>query len=196
MEKIDKKINKRFKDYAGYSFIEGVIATFIVTAGMIAVIQLMTASLTVMFNSRNQTMATFLAQESVEIVRNIRDNNWAAQIDTFDSTNFPASSMDDCRVDIFSTDILDCNSSSNKRLQKNATSGVFYHNSGSPNSEFQRKIIIVYDTGNRNTANTATVTGVTVWGTSFPGTIDASHCNAGSRCAFASAVLNKWGGMD
>lgn len=199
MKKIKKNIKRKWNGYGGYSFIEGVVATFIVTAGMLAVIQLMTASLAVLFNSRDQTAATFLAQEGAEIVRNIRDNNWAAAVNTFNGPNFPTAYEDSCRVDIYSTQIRDnveCNSGDDSKiLQKSSTTGVYLHNSSFPNSKFKRKIIIAYDTGSKDTASTATATSVVVWGnTSIP--VALADCTLLKKCVFVRVVLNKWGGTD
>lgn len=188
-----KNIRKQYENYAGYSFIEGIVATFIVTAGMLAVVQLMTASLTVLFNSRNQTMATFLAQEGVELVRNIRDNNWAAGRATFNSPNFPVNDSTDCRADLYSTSINNCGNGNNKILQKNAA-GIYRYDINSPNSGFQRKISIIYDTGNQATADVVTITSAVTWNSNdLPSTPTAANCNLASHCVFVSVVLNKWG---
>jgi len=194
MKKIKKYRNRKTGGYDGYSFIEGVVATFIVTAGMLAVIQLMSASLTVLFNSRNQTMAAFLAQEGAELVRNIRDNNWAAGVDTFD--NLPSTSKKNCRIDIDAYNILDtvCNSAITKTLQKSTNSGVHHHGSGT-DTGFKRVIWIVYDTGQNNNASTATVTSMVAWGgANLPNTL--AGCTSLNKCVFVTVTLNKWGGTD
>lgn len=196
MKNREKKDFKNKLCHSGYSFVEGIVATFIVTAGMLAVIQLMSANLLVLLNSRNQTTATFLAQEGAEIVRNIRDNNWASHNQTFN--NLPNGSRTDCRVDIYSSNMSNsaCNNGNGgKRLQKDA-SGLYSHVNGNT-SLFQRKIIISYDTGNSNTAAYATVTSVVNWGTDdLPDAPSASNCNLYNHCVYTSVVLNKWGGSD
>ncbi|MFA7319758.1 MAG: hypothetical protein WC022_04155 [Parcubacteria group bacterium] len=194
MEKIKKHIKLKQKRYKGYSFIEGVVATFIVTAGMLAVIQLMTASLTVLFNSRDQTMATFLAQEGVELVRNIRDNNWAAGVGTFD--NLPSTSKKNCRIDVDAYNVLDavCNSSIVKTLQKSANNGIHHHGSGT-DTEFKRVIWLEYDNPQKNKASTVTVTSMVVWGGASLPTTEAD-CTSFKKCVFVRVILNKWGGTD
>lgn len=183
-----RKNKQEIGKYEGFSFIEGMLAAFIVTVGMIAVIQLMTANLLSSFNSRNEVMASFLAQEGVEIVRNIRDNNWANGLGSFHSSTFPASASSDCRVDMNTNDFHSCIAASSKRLQIDSTSGRYTHAAGGSNSRFQRKIIISYP------GNSAVVTSVVVWGAAFPiGAITASNCNQVKQCAFTSVTLSKWG---
>ena len=194
MKNREKKDFKNKLRHGGYSFVEGIVATFIVTAGMVAVIQLMTANLLVLLNSRNQTAATFLAQEGVEIIRNIRDNNWASNNKSFD--NLPTSSRNDCRVDIYSSSMPDsaCGSGS-KQLQKDAN-GLYSYANGST-SLFQRKINVSYDTGNSSTASYATVTSAVSWGSgTLSDTPNASNCNLYKQCVYTTVVLNKWGGSD
>jgi len=193
-----KKYGQEKHKLKGYSFIEGIFATLIVTIGMIAVIQLVSSSLLVLYNSRNQTMATFLAQEGAEIVRNVRDNNWAANRSTFDSSDFPTVSKsgnnNSCRVDYGSTDVLNCSSGSNKILQINSN-GIYLYDGGSPDSQFRRQIMIEYDTGHNDTANNATVTSEVTWGgKDFPDSL--GDCDTLHNCAFTKVVLNKWGGVD
>ncbi len=195
MKNRNKQNKKYTMRYWGYSFIEGVFATFIVTIGMIAVINLMTANLTVLVNSRNQTIATFLAQEGVEVARNIRDNNWAGQSPTFN--NFPTDSKDNCRVDYNSTSIPNsaCNNGNNSKFLK-ISNGIYSHSNGSDTS-FQRKIIVNYVGGNSSTASYAKVTSVVTWNShDFPDTLDPADCNSNKYCVYATVTLNKWGGND
>ena len=184
----------------GYSFVEGIFATFIVTVGIVAVIQLMSASLTSLINSRNQTMATFLTQEGIEVVRNIRDNNWASGKNTFDSSTFPNVSKDNCKIDLYSTAISSCdNSSAHEILQKNS-SNIYLYDGGSPNSQFRRRIKITYYDVNGNSSNAsnayyATINSEVTWnGKDYPSSIN--DCNSLHYCAFTEVTLNKWGGSD
>jgi len=40
-------------------------------------------------------------------------------------------------------------------------------------------------------ATYATVTGMTIWGSSFPA--DAEHCNTTTKCSFVEVTLTNWG---
>ncbi|GEM_PF-565961 len=185
--------------YHGYSLIEGIFATFIVTVGMVAVVQLMTANLTVLERSRNQTVATLLAQEGMEIVRNFRDNSWAQGMLTFNNPNFPAINSN-CAVDMYSTDLTNCNGSVQKRLRLDPDTGEYLVWAGSsfPGSMFYRKVTILYDTNDKTTATLANIVSVVIWTGSniFPAPVDSTTCNQSTRCAFTKLTLNKWGGND
>lgn len=181
----------------GFSFIEGILAIFVVTVGMLMVIQLVSSGLSYAINSRYQATAVLLAQEGVEVVRGIRDNNWAQGEDTF--KGFPGNNNNPCTVNYNSTVLSSCNNDiGNKAL--NLESGAYTHNSGL-STRFKREILISYldgagDSTNKIGAATARVDSVVTWGTAdFPNTIDAAHCNASSasQCAFATVILSKWG---
>lgn len=68
------KINKKRQE--GFSFIESMLAVFLVSVGVVAAIGLLASSLKYTYSARDQFIASLLAQEGVEIVRNIRDNTW------------------------------------------------------------------------------------------------------------------------
>ena len=179
------------KQRGGFSFIEGMMAAVIVTIGMIAVIQLMTANLLTTFNARNDIAADFLAQEGMEIVRNMRDNNWAQNQAAF-AGPFPPNSATNCRVDFASSSLL-CSGAS-KTLNLDSATGKYSY-AGGASSRFQREIVIKYDTNSAATAASAQVTSVVVWGGSLPAApVSASNCKQVNQCTFVTSVLNNWGG--
>jgi len=62
--------------WRGFSMIEVVIAVSIITTALIASLALITSSISSIQLNKTKIIATGLAQEGLEIVRNIRDNNW------------------------------------------------------------------------------------------------------------------------
>ena len=66
--------NKKRK---GFSIGEVLLAIFVLSIGMIATFSLFNAGIKNLQNERDLIVASLLAQEGVEVVRNIRDNNWA-----------------------------------------------------------------------------------------------------------------------
>jgi len=177
-----KKTLSKEKKYSGFSFIESVLAIFVVSVGMIAVLSLLSKNLKQSMDSRDQMVASLLAQEGIELVRNLRDNNWANEIDTFNSGtggNFPASN--DMTCSILSTSTAINNSPANYNI-----SGI--------SNKFQRKIQVVYDGASKNTAE---ITSVVIWGGgSFPANpIAQTNCNSGTKCAYTQTTLTRWGGM-
>ncbi|MBI2041809.1 MAG: prepilin-type N-terminal cleavage/methylation domain-containing protein [Candidatus Nealsonbacteria bacterium] len=65
----------------GFTLIEAVLSTFILSVGVLAIFGViqMIVSFTSGISSRLQ--ATYLAQEGIENIRNIRDSNWLVQRD-------------------------------------------------------------------------------------------------------------------
>ncbi|MDO9231356.1 MAG: hypothetical protein Q7U36_02625 [bacterium] len=164
------------KNYSGFSFIEAILAVFLISTGMIVVMSLMSSSLKESMGSRDQIVGVLLSQEGIELVRNLRDNNWANDRDTFDSIYFPAS--DDMTCSILSTPTAINNSPTN------------YNISGIPN-KFQRKIQVDYDDILKNTAE---ITSVVIWGSGgFPASLN--NCSTATKCAYTKTTLTRWGGM-
>ena len=60
---------------AGFSIAEVVVAVFVISTGLLAIISLIINSLNYSMLSRDQVIASQLAQEGIELVRNVRDNN-------------------------------------------------------------------------------------------------------------------------
>jgi len=60
----------------GFTLLEVMIAIFLVTVGIVGVFALINKSAVQMGASPNSLIAAYLAQEGIEIVRNIRDTNW------------------------------------------------------------------------------------------------------------------------
>ena len=60
----------------GFSLIEVITAIFILTVGVGGAFSLIYQTLSAVYIVRSELMASFLAQEGVEIVKNLRDNAW------------------------------------------------------------------------------------------------------------------------
>ncbi|MFH1820418.1 MAG: prepilin-type N-terminal cleavage/methylation domain-containing protein [Candidatus Nealsonbacteria bacterium] len=64
----------------GFTLIEVVIALFIISMGTLAAFSLMQQALAFTSVSSSRLTAAYLAQEGVEITRNLRDNNWLQEL--------------------------------------------------------------------------------------------------------------------
>lgn len=60
----------------GFTLLEVIVAIFIITVGIIGVLSLVTYTISSAKVSSQKLVAAYLAQEGIEIVRNIRDGNW------------------------------------------------------------------------------------------------------------------------
>jgi len=60
----------------GFTLMEAIVAIFLLTVGIVGVLSLVTQTISSATFSKDKLIAAYLAQEGVEIVRNIRDTNW------------------------------------------------------------------------------------------------------------------------
>lgn len=72
MEHITHNINNRF----GFSIIEVIAAFTIIAIGLVGVLALVNQNIQAQVVNRNMLIASQLAQEGLELVRNKRDTNW------------------------------------------------------------------------------------------------------------------------
>lgn len=69
---------KKIQNRSGFMMIEAVFSIFIVGVILVTFMAVMASSYRTEFAKRDLIVASNLAQEGIEIVRNIRDNNWKA----------------------------------------------------------------------------------------------------------------------
>jgi Tfp pilus assembly protein PilV len=191
--------NKLKKIKRGFSFLEVIISVFVLSTGIIGVFAVINSSMIYSLNASNQQIAVMLAQEGIELTRNIRDNNWAkrkfemeesgsSSISSFD--NFPSGDSNNCRIDKNSIDMNNSKCSNGVNHKKLSLDGNnFYIHGGSPFTKFSRKIEVDFD----DSEDTVIITSVVIWnrnGNDFPSIAD---CNVVNKCVFNKATLTKWG---
>jgi len=76
---------KNFKEilsrkFQGFTIIETFIAISIITVGLVGVLGLVSYTISISRISHTEIIAANLAQEGIEVIRNIRDSNWLADI--------------------------------------------------------------------------------------------------------------------
>lgn len=189
--------NKKIKNGSGFSFIEVIISIFLITVGLVASVDLITNGLRDSIDSRDQLIAAGLSQEGVELVRNVRDNNWVQGVDSF--TDFPATSGEICWLGFTSgVDSMSCGTPAPETGDDiYAYSSSFYgiNNSlpGSTKTKFQRRIIV--EGGGASTSDRQ-IYSVVTWGGNigdFSSSGDLSECTTASKCVHAEITLSKWG---
>lgn len=114
----------------GFSLLGVIIAIFITTTGLVAILSLANYSLEAGSNSKMKLIASGLAQEGIEIVRNMRESqlewsNWYSSVIN-----------DDYRVQYNSSALM---SYSDVPLRIDSNSGLYQYDFGN-NSPFYRKI--------------------------------------------------------
>jgi len=60
----------------GFSLLEVLVSIFVITIGIVAVVNLVSSAIGSVAINKSEIIAVNLAQEGLEIVRNIRDTNW------------------------------------------------------------------------------------------------------------------------
>lgn len=70
------KIIKQLKFKAGFSLMEILVVLFIVSVSLLGVLSLIIQNIQVQSINKNNLIASSLSQEGIELIRQIRDNNW------------------------------------------------------------------------------------------------------------------------
>lgn len=131
----NKKNKQLKKNQAGFMMIEAAFSIFIVGTILITFMAVMASVYRTEFAKRDLIIASNLAQEGIEIVRNIRDNNWKQGKKAFIAAPF-LSDGNYC-VDYFGTSAGNCSD----KFKIDATNGFYNYSSGSA-TKFSRTIAI------------------------------------------------------
>jgi len=127
----------------GFSLMEVIIAIAIITTALISIMVLITFSISSIRVAKSKIIATNLAQEGLEIVRNIRDSNWLSYKRASENWR-DGLQPGDYRVQYNQLGLL---SFSALPLRKNSN-GFYQYDSGN-NTPFYRKITIEHVADNQ-----------------------------------------------
>lgn len=177
---------------------EVLLAMFVLSIGLVTVVALVSKSLKHSLFSRDVIIAAELAQEGVELVRNIRDNDFAAGNDGFDTSRSFKNNEKYCRADFNDpADSLDCDRTDSPRRSPSRYylqyQDDFYGHYSSTKERFSRFLYVDYDTpgaGNKN----ALVRSFVYWGDADlpPDSGDPSDCVPANSCVFTELYLTSW----
>ena len=157
--------NKKRK---GFSLIEVILALFVLTVGIGAVMSLMGASMSDSIRNRDSIVATQLAQEGAELIRGEDKNK---EITSPENRNYTVDIEDD-----FTNGLLDVASGSDPYLlyEKSGTRLYAHSGSGASPSKFRRKVTRAADLGGNQHYS------VKVW---WGGEADApDDCSLATKC--------------
>jgi len=70
------KNNVNNKNIKGFTIMEIMVSIYIISIGLIGIYSLISQNIKVKYINSNTLIAVQLAQEGIELTRNIRDNNW------------------------------------------------------------------------------------------------------------------------
>lgn len=168
---------------------EVVLASFLLSVGMTATISLIGSSFQVSVETQRLILASELAQEGIELARNVRDNALVdkaalgAPTDVF--TNFPNGSRN-CTID-YASPTFDCPVSPGMTL---GLSGGFYRH-GVAGGLFYRLLKISHTGG----SDTATVKSFVTWqnpGSNLNGGGATTWCTLANKCVYTEILLTQW----
>ena len=127
-----------FKKKKSFTIIEAIIAIFILVTGILTILSLISYFTSITSISTQKLIAAYLAQEGIEIVRNIRDGN-LLKIQKGENINWDEGLLSgDWQVDYNDTSLSPYTDSSFLNLEPN---GFYGYESGIP-TNFKRKITL------------------------------------------------------
>ncbi|HOX10995.1 MAG TPA: prepilin-type N-terminal cleavage/methylation domain-containing protein [Candidatus Moranbacteria bacterium] len=182
---VDKKNNQKKTDSLvliwlnksarrGFSLIEVLITLLILTISITGVTFLMAKNIASVQNSKNQIIAAMLAQEGIELVRNLKDNK------------LPTPDCSNCRINIGPSPNLSITNNDGQRLYM---SGNFYrHVVNATPTKFYRRVDV--STIPKDGTNETTVTSYVTWRNGgFIGLALPSGCTSGNKCVSAISLM-------
>ena len=182
----------------GFSINEVMISMFVLSVGIVTVIGLFSKGFINSAVDRDRIVAAGLAQEGVELVKNVRDNSFAkGDVDGF--VHFVVSG-DYCRASHDSNPSvnMDCSNSSGDRPASNLSrytlslsNGYYKHMNAAAPVKFSRYIDVDYNNGQK----TADVVSFVYWGGTVPSGIEngtVTNCHIGNKCVYSKVRLENW----
>lgn len=175
----------------GFTIGEVVLSSFVMTLGIVAALGLINTSFRTSNDTQDLIIASELAQEGVELARNVRDNDLVDKIATGSPTDvfedFPSPGGRRCVIDYNDT-TLNCGGSPNPQL---TFSGGFYQHGVGGTDRFYRLLKIDHVAGR----DTALVKSFVTWqdpGSNLNGGGDTAWCTTANKCVYTEVFLTAW----
>jgi len=177
----------------GFSIPEVLLSLLVLSIGIMTIVSILSKSLVYSYDTRDTIVATELAQEGVELVRNVRDNDFASGGDGFDNPTVFDNAQKHCRIDWNDPDdALDCNANQGaaSRYYLQYSGGLYAH----VNVTIERYSRYVYiDYTNNAQGERALVRSFVYWGSFMPpNTGDSANCTPANKCVFTETFLTSW----
>lgn len=135
------------KKQRGFTLLETIIACFMVAIGAVGAYTVFSQITNITSLSASRLTAAYLAQEGIEIVRNIRDSNW---LQSEDWNNGLTGCADGCQIDYSGFSEADpVLPPYNGAQLKIDTNGFYNYLNGTP-TQYKRKITITLNSDGTN----------------------------------------------
>lgn len=142
-----KKMKLIMMKNKGFTLLEVIAAIFVITVGMIGAMSAVQKTITLISVSSSRLTAVYLAQEGIEIVRNIRDGNWleGRTIDTpwDEGLNICSAGCEGDYTILAGEDPV-LSVYQDRKLRIDPINGFFNYTTGGE-TKFKRKITIILD---------------------------------------------------
>ena len=115
----------RDRTKGGFTLVETLVAITVLVMAVAAPLTLGSQGLTASRVARDQVIATYLAQEAVEYIRNLRDNNELAGQSSWLTGLSLCLSGATCKIDIPQTEVTSCGGGTCPVLNFNSTTGLY-----------------------------------------------------------------------
>jgi Tfp pilus assembly protein PilV len=185
------KMKHKTNNRSGFSLGEVLLSVTVLLVGILVLITLMSKSVQSALYSRDVITATELAQEGVELVRNVRDNQFAdGASDVFTHAIFI---RNHCQIDPVNLNGASCdmNYGAEDQYVLGYSFPLGFRYATATKSKFSRYVNIDYNPGQK----TAVVTSFVHWGTTIPKNATAptlASCTLVNRCVYVQDVLKAW----
>lgn len=128
----------------GFSMIEVIVAIVIIVIGLVGIMSLNVQNIQVQYINKNILVASLLAQEGLELVRNIRDENWLTAGYTWsrDIVNDGTYIIDYNGRSSINSSVNNINENGARLYLNNS----FYSHTGTSQTNFYRLITVVNNT--------------------------------------------------
>lgn len=179
MNKFMNTNKHKYSAKSGFSILETMVASFVLIVGVVVGLELFAPIIIESGQSRDRIVATALAQEGVELVKNVRDNNMV----TVGTNAFAGLGTATRCIDKNSNGVAGCVANG----QLNISNDWYVHTGGAP-SNFKRKVRL------NQSGDSLTITSYAVWADgSFPSSIDnPTACTIANKCVFTRTILTAW----
>ncbi len=131
------KLEKLNKNNNGFTLLETIVAVGVIMVGLVTVLVLINGSLSYVSLIKDRLVAAYLNSEGLEVVRNIRDNNWLQN--PTDRTKWNLNLSDGDYQIAYNSLILDSYIDTELLTDIN---GLYSYSSGGSPSGFKRKVSI------------------------------------------------------